>query len=200
MSLDDRWAYSGPPPPTTESPARVSGGGEAGGSEHLLPGRAGDQCDERFRLWLEICTLAQDLLAFTQRLALTGAHRVAKPKRLRLRLRRRRAADPQRPPPHPQDLRQLTLGRRHHRGPSTTDRPGHDLTPQSLSLRVATGEPAEPVERATSRTPKPEAQRQDQQSHDPARTPRSRKLEARPDSGSDRSALAGAGCADREGL
>lgn len=79
MSLDDRWAYSGPPPPTTESPARVSGGGEAGGSEHLLPGRAGDQCDERFRLWLEICTLAQDLLGFTQRLALTGAHRVAKP-------------------------------------------------------------------------------------------------------------------------
>ncbi|MQA27687.1 MAG: IS1380 family transposase [Micromonosporaceae bacterium] len=37
-------------------------------------------------VWLEICALAQDLIAFTQRLALTGAHRAAEPKRLRLRI------------------------------------------------------------------------------------------------------------------
>lgn len=36
--------------------------------------------------WLEICALAADLIAWTQRLALTGAHRLAEPKRLRLRL------------------------------------------------------------------------------------------------------------------
>ena len=38
------------------------------------------------RLWCEIVALAQDLLAWTQRLALTGAHAVAEPKRLRYRL------------------------------------------------------------------------------------------------------------------
>jgi hypothetical protein len=37
-------------------------------------------------VWLEICALAADLIAFTQRLALTGTHRVAEPKRLRLRI------------------------------------------------------------------------------------------------------------------
>lgn len=37
-------------------------------------------------IWLEICALAADLIAFTQRLALTGAHQVAEPKRLRLRI------------------------------------------------------------------------------------------------------------------
>jgi hypothetical protein len=37
-------------------------------------------------VWLEICALATDLIAWMQRLALTGAHRVAEPRRLRLRL------------------------------------------------------------------------------------------------------------------
>jgi Transposase DDE domain group 1 len=37
-------------------------------------------------IWLEICALAQDLIAWTQRLALTGWARLAEPKRLRLRL------------------------------------------------------------------------------------------------------------------
>ena len=36
------------------------------------------------RIWLEIVQLAEDLLAWTQALALTGKHRVAEPKRLRL--------------------------------------------------------------------------------------------------------------------
>jgi hypothetical protein len=38
------------------------------------------------RVWLEICALAAELIAFTQRLALTGWARIAEPKRLRLRL------------------------------------------------------------------------------------------------------------------
>jgi hypothetical protein len=38
------------------------------------------------QIWLEICALAQDLIAWTQRLALSGWARVAEPKRLRLRL------------------------------------------------------------------------------------------------------------------
>lgn len=38
------------------------------------------------RVWLEICALAAELLAWTQRLALTGWARIAEPKRLRLRL------------------------------------------------------------------------------------------------------------------
>jgi len=38
------------------------------------------------RVWLEVCALAADLIAWTQRLALTGWARVAEPKRLRLRL------------------------------------------------------------------------------------------------------------------
>jgi hypothetical protein len=38
------------------------------------------------RVWLEICALAVDLIAWTQRLALTGWARAAEPKRLRLRL------------------------------------------------------------------------------------------------------------------
>jgi hypothetical protein len=38
------------------------------------------------RVWLEICALAADLIAWTQRVALTGSARVAEPKRLRLRL------------------------------------------------------------------------------------------------------------------
>jgi Transposase DDE domain group 1 len=37
-------------------------------------------------LWLELVALAQDLLAHTQRLALTGAHRIAEPKTLRYQL------------------------------------------------------------------------------------------------------------------
>jgi hypothetical protein len=38
------------------------------------------------RVWLEICALAADLIAWTQRLALTGWARLAEPKRLRLRI------------------------------------------------------------------------------------------------------------------
>lgn len=38
------------------------------------------------RVWLEICALAAELIAFTQRLALTGWARIAEPKRLRLHL------------------------------------------------------------------------------------------------------------------
>jgi len=38
------------------------------------------------QVWLEICALAADLIAWTQRLALTGTHRIAEPKRLRLRI------------------------------------------------------------------------------------------------------------------
>ena len=38
----------------------------------------------RTGFWLEIVQLAEDLLAWTQALALTGKHRVAEPKRLRL--------------------------------------------------------------------------------------------------------------------
>jgi hypothetical protein len=38
------------------------------------------------QVWLEICALAADLIAWTQRLALTGQYRIAEPKRLRLRL------------------------------------------------------------------------------------------------------------------
>jgi hypothetical protein len=38
------------------------------------------------QVWLEICALAADLIAWTQHLTLTGAHRIAEPKRLRLRL------------------------------------------------------------------------------------------------------------------
>jgi len=38
------------------------------------------------QVWLEICSLAADLIAWTQRLALTGKHRLAEPKRLRQRL------------------------------------------------------------------------------------------------------------------
>jgi hypothetical protein len=38
------------------------------------------------RVWIEIAALAADLIAWTQRLALTGAHRLAEPKRLRLRI------------------------------------------------------------------------------------------------------------------
>ncbi len=37
-------------------------------------------------IWLELVALAQDLTAWLQRLALTGQHAVAEPKRLRLRL------------------------------------------------------------------------------------------------------------------
>ena len=37
-------------------------------------------------IWLEICALAQDLIAWTQRLAMTGWARTAEPKRLRLRI------------------------------------------------------------------------------------------------------------------
>ena len=38
------------------------------------------------QIWLEICALAQDLIAWTQRLAPSGWARVAEPKRLRLRV------------------------------------------------------------------------------------------------------------------
>jgi hypothetical protein len=38
------------------------------------------------KVWLEICALAADLIAWTQRLTLTGWARVAEPRRLRLRL------------------------------------------------------------------------------------------------------------------
>ena len=38
------------------------------------------------KVWMEICALAADLIAWTQRLTLTGWARVAEPKRLRLRL------------------------------------------------------------------------------------------------------------------
>lgn len=38
------------------------------------------------RIWLELCALATDLLAWTQRLALTGWAALAEPKRLRLRI------------------------------------------------------------------------------------------------------------------
>jgi hypothetical protein len=38
------------------------------------------------QIWLQITALAQDLLAWTQRLALTGEYRLAEPKRLRLRI------------------------------------------------------------------------------------------------------------------
>lgn len=38
------------------------------------------------RVWLEVCALAADLIAWTQRLALSGWARLAEPKRLRLRL------------------------------------------------------------------------------------------------------------------
>jgi hypothetical protein len=38
------------------------------------------------QIWLQISALAQDLIAWTQRLALTGEHRLAEPKRLRLRI------------------------------------------------------------------------------------------------------------------
>jgi Transposase DDE domain group 1 len=38
------------------------------------------------RVWPEVCALAADLIAWTQRLALTGWARIAEPKRLRLRL------------------------------------------------------------------------------------------------------------------
>lgn len=40
----------------------------------------------RNQIWMLICALAGDLITWTQRLALTGEHRVAEPKRLRLRL------------------------------------------------------------------------------------------------------------------
>lgn len=38
------------------------------------------------QIWLQITALAQDLITWTQRLALTGEHRLAEPKRLRLRI------------------------------------------------------------------------------------------------------------------
>lgn len=38
------------------------------------------------QIWLQVTALAQDLLAWTQRLALTGEHRLAEPKRLRLHI------------------------------------------------------------------------------------------------------------------
>jgi hypothetical protein len=38
------------------------------------------------QVWMLICGLAGDLIAWTQRLALSGAHRVAEPKRLRLQI------------------------------------------------------------------------------------------------------------------
>ena len=38
------------------------------------------------QVWLEVCAVAADLIAWTQRLALTGQYRIAEPKRLRLRL------------------------------------------------------------------------------------------------------------------
>jgi hypothetical protein len=38
------------------------------------------------QVWLDICALAADLIAWTQRLALTGQHRIAEPKRLRLHI------------------------------------------------------------------------------------------------------------------
>jgi hypothetical protein len=38
------------------------------------------------QVWLEICALAADLIAWTQRLALTGWARIAEPKQLRLRI------------------------------------------------------------------------------------------------------------------
>jgi hypothetical protein len=38
------------------------------------------------QIWLEICALAQDLIAWTQHLALPGWARIAEPKRLRLRI------------------------------------------------------------------------------------------------------------------
>ncbi|MBP2320512.1 hypothetical protein JOF56_000897 [Kibdelosporangium banguiense] len=38
------------------------------------------------QVWLDICALASDLIAWTQRLALTGQHRIAEPKHLRLRI------------------------------------------------------------------------------------------------------------------
>jgi len=38
------------------------------------------------RVWMLVCALAGDLIAWTQRLALTGPHRTAEPKRLRLQV------------------------------------------------------------------------------------------------------------------
>jgi hypothetical protein len=81
------------------------------------------------RVWLEVCALAAELIAFTQRLALTGWARIAEPKRLRLRLfgvagrvvrtgRRRVLKIP----------RHLALGRAHDQRTRPARTPGQHLT------------------------------------------------------------------------
>jgi Transposase DDE domain group 1 len=76
------------------------------------------------QLWCEIVSLACELLAWTQLLALTGTARRWEPKRLRLRVFTVAGAPhPQRPPPAAPPRRTTALDRGHHRRrhPSASD-------------------------------------------------------------------------------
>src|SRR5699024_3438094 len=112
------------------------------------------------QIWLEVCALTAELLAWTQRLALTGWARTAEPKRLRLfdaaaRLittarRRILKIDPHWPRGHSHHRRTpaIVLLRRRISGPSLPLRPEPRSTPQNQpSGQHNTSHSAQPPEK-----------------------------------------------------
>ena len=92
------------------------------------------------KVWLELIALAQDLLAHTQRLALTGAHRTAEPKTPALpAVPHPRPARPHRPPHPATAVPDLALGEPARRRPHPPDRP----------TRPIAGSPPAPTSRHT---------------------------------------------------
>jgi len=101
------------------------------------------------QIWLEICALAADLIAWTQRLACTGWAAVAEPKRLRLRsfavaghLVRRQ--------PRSADLLEVNPGDRHMSGPAARARcipagmPSNGLSDSRGGFSIFRARPAAP--------------------------------------------------------
>ena len=101
------------------------------------------------RIWMLLCALAGDLIAWTQRLALTDKHRIAEPKRLRLRIFSVAAILVRTPPPNPAaHLQRLALGHRDHHRPPPPGRTGNALTFPSAPAIEEPGAPADTAERA----------------------------------------------------
>jgi hypothetical protein len=135
---------------TTPPPARPCRGPHPRGQRHWAAQPA--FTTPRKTRWLEICALAADLIAWTQRLALTGAHRLAEPKRLRLRLfgvagrmvttgRRLLLKIPA----------GLALGRGDHRRPQPAGRPRTALTRTPRPDDPGSWSTRKPAERAVRR-------------------------------------------------
>ncbi|RZS37035.1 DDE family transposase [Herbihabitans rhizosphaerae] len=113
-------------------------------------------------LWLEICALAQDLVAWTQRLALTGWAAVAEPNGSVYGFRRGRPTGPHRTPPTTQDPHHLALGRHpDHRTP-TPHASQHNLNPPPRPQQAAPGAPAQPAKRAHRHAQPPNTSHKDQ--------------------------------------